>query len=610
MKEHVCGLPKNREDFHHLDSKINIKDHTFNRVLTNLFKISENSPRSKIFLDSLAAVSVESRRHAALKYSWIIHPFSLFRFSWDLFMAAIYLISFISIPFMVCFIVMCHDRVRLDKYNLFIYTFCWLDIVCNCITGYYDEKHRSVEMQLSKILKHYLRTFLIMDILSSLPWDHITLPWRRKPGKESSYVVVLINLLPLLKLTRYIYVNYRIFELFTVKTHFEIVDQSSLDSRCFSFSIDKVFHKTYNISVPRDNTFLLPNVNHSHVGFLPNVLVFVSVLLDTSLDPSFSKFLARGKRSINNVSSVSSHTDVNNDILYLQECVECWMTGLDSNSIPFRFQHSLFIVIEKLSASGYGLYVPRTDGHLLLSSTLMVMGRVLECFIIVMIIQIKAGTKASTSKFQEIMNQLKAYTRQKQLPLHMKNRLLAYYQYRFRNSYFREKWLLSNLSEALRQEIALQSSHRLIENVAIFKNLPKHILRMIVKNLKFELHLPNDVIVKAGAQGDCMFFLSAGTVAVLTPTGKEICHLEDGAHFGEVALLVPDQRRVASVIAIEVCEVYRLDRRDFRKCIAVHTELFANIESIATDRIERAVLIEEQHKRHLMRDSFHDDGML
>ncbi|CAK9822346.1 Potassium/sodium hyperpolarization-activated cyclic nucleotide-gated channel 4 [Anthophora retusa] len=224
-----------------------------------------------------------------------------------------------------------------------------------------------------------------------------------------------------------------------------------------------------------------------------------------------------------------------------------------------------------------------------------------------MLIQIKAGRKESKSKFQEIINQVSAYTRQKQLPKHMKIRLMAYYYYRFRNSYFREKSILGNLSEQLRQEIALQSSHRLIENVAIFKALPKHVLRSIVKNLRFELYLPNDVIVKAGAQGDCMFFLSAGTVAVLTPTGKEICHLDDGAHFGEVALLVPDQRRVASVIAIEVCEVYRLDRKDFRKCIAVHTELFANIERIATERIERAVIIEEQHKRYLMRNSMQMD---
>ncbi|XP_031774299.1 potassium/sodium hyperpolarization-activated cyclic nucleotide-gated channel 1-like [Apis florea] len=220
-----------------------------------------------------------------------------------------------------------------------------------------------------------------------------------------------------------------------------------------------------------------------------------------------------------------------------------------------------------------------------------------------MIIRVRMAIKEPISKFQEIINQVLAYVNQKQLPKHIKIRLVAYYYHRFRKNYFREKTIMLTLSEYLRQEIALESCHRLVENVSMFKNLPKTILRNIVKNLKFELYLPNDVIVKAGAHGDCMFFLSAGTVAVLTPTGKEICHLDDGAHFGEIALLVPDQRRVASVIAIEVCEVYRLNRKDFRKCIAVHSELFATIESIATERIERAVVIEEQHKRYLMRDT-------
>jgi CRP-like cAMP-binding protein len=82
---------------------------------------------------------------------------------------------------------------------------------------------------------------------------------------------------------------------------------------------------------------------------------------------------------------------------------------------------------------------------------------------------------------------------------------------------------------------------------------------------------------------------------------SKVCHLEDGGHFGEVALLVADQRRIASVITIEVCEVYRLSRKDFRECIDVHSELFAEIERIAAERIERTTKLEEQHKRFLMR---------
>ncbi|XP_034177734.1 potassium/sodium hyperpolarization-activated cyclic nucleotide-gated channel 1 isoform X2 [Osmia lignaria lignaria] len=548
MREHICGLPKT--EVSRLATAASVKDLGCKDVWMHMFQINVHTPRTKMFMHSLAAVSAERRKHANLKHWWIIHPFSYWRFIWDRFMTVVFMISFLTIPFSVCFVIMSHDEIRLDQFNILIYTFCWLDIISNCITGYNNKVSMCVELEPLKIFRQYLQANLIPDVLSSLPWDHITLPWRKIPGQSCLKSIILLNLLPLLKLSRYNYVNMQIFELFT---YFEIMH---------------FYYETFS-------TLMLG----FYMMFWSSCLCYLIPVLELHL--------------INYSAN---------------ECKECWMIGLDSDTIPFRFQYALFIVVEKLAASGYGKYVPKADGHMILSCFLMMIGRVLECYIIVMLVHIKAGRRASKSKFQEIMNQVIAYTIQKQLPSHMKNRLLAYYYYRFRNSYFREKLILQNLSEQLRQEIALQSCHRLVENVAIFKTLPKNVLRSIVRNLKFELYLPNDVIVKAGAQGDCMFFLSAGTVAVLTPTGKEICHLDDGAHFGEVALLVPDQRRVASVIAIEVCEVYRLERKDFRKCIAVHTELFAKIEKIATERIERAVIIEEQHKRFLMRNSAEGNG--
>ncbi|XP_076392816.1 potassium/sodium hyperpolarization-activated cyclic nucleotide-gated channel 4 [Megachile rotundata] len=543
MKQHICGLRLREKS--PITRATSFKDLKFIDVWQHMFEIHVETPRTMMYMHSLAAVGAERRRHAALSYWWIIHPFSYWRFVWDVVMTVIFMIAFLTIPFSVCFVVMAHDKVRLDKFNFFIYSFCWIDIVLNCITGYNDHVNMRVELEPLKILKQYVQGNFVPDVLSSLPWDHITMPWRTIPGHHSSHWVIAVNLLPLLKISRYGYVNQQIFELFS---YFEVMH---------------FYNETFS-------TLMLG----FYMMFWSSCLCYLIPVLELHIIMSAA-----------------------------EECEECWMIGLDSDTIPFRFQYALFIVVEKLAASGYGKYVPKADGHMILSSVLMILGRVLECYIIVMLIHIKASRRASKSKFQEIMNQVIAYTIQKQLPAHMKNRLQAYYYYRFRNSYFREKLILQNLSEQLRQEIALQSCHRLVENVAIFQTLPKNVLRSIVRNLKFELYLPSDVIVKAGVQGDCMFFLSAGTVAILTPTGKEICHLEDGAHFGEVALLVPDQRRVASVIAIEVCEVYRLERRDFRKCIAVHTELFAQIERIATDRIEKAVTIEEQHKRYLMRHS-------
>lgn len=57
------------------------------------------------------------------------------------------------------------------------------------------------------------------DTLSSFPYDYITLRWRRLPGNNPHYIVTLINIMPLMKLTRYYTFNSNIYYLFTVNSN-------------------------------------------------------------------------------------------------------------------------------------------------------------------------------------------------------------------------------------------------------------------------------------------------------------------------------------------------------------------------------------------------------
>lgn len=59
-------------------------------------------------------------------------------------MTVVYLVAFLTIPFSVCFVVMSHDDVLLDRLNILIYTFCWFDIVVNFFTGHYDKKQQRI----------------------------------------------------------------------------------------------------------------------------------------------------------------------------------------------------------------------------------------------------------------------------------------------------------------------------------------------------------------------------------------------------------------------------------------------------------------------------------
>ena len=49
-------------------------------------------------------------------------------------------------------------------------------------------------------------------------------------------------------------------------------------------------------------------------------------------------------------------------------------------------------------------------------------------------------------------------------------------------------------------------------------------------------------IIKAGAVGECMFFIASGSVSISTANGQELCHLEDGDYFGEIAFILKNRK--------------------------------------------------------------------
>ncbi|KAL7301338.1 hypothetical protein TKK_0006070 [Trichogramma kaykai] len=508
-----------------------------NNALWNWITIYRKHPMCQEHLLSNASIVKDMKRHRLSQRWWIIHPYSKLKLLWDAVMLIIYAISFVTVPFFICFVVLDYEEVNMDMANVYLYFFHWVDIVCQCFTGYYDEQSSTVILDHKLIFKRYLKSYLFLDVLTSLPYDLMTLRWRKKPGDGSSLVVALINLIPLCKLFRYFTFTSLVKQVFMYLDSQGIICQLCLTLILYTYIIHWF---TCICSV------------------IPCINMFAEDRLHGSTD-----------------SWIVSRSEI---------------TGISR-----RYERAVFIVLEHFTASGFGGIEPRVVGHIMVCTLLMILGRVFKSYFIIVLLQIVADKYSSESKYEQVLNQVAAYSRQKQLPTYMKRRIMTYYRYRFRNSYFREETLLSHLSDSLRQEVILHSCKKLVESVEIFHNLPKNILTLVVTHLKRELYLAKDMIIKAGTQGDCMFFLSSGTVAILTPTGKEVCFLEDGAHFGEVALLVQDQRRVASVVAVEVCEVYRLDRKDFRKCIAVHSDLFAKIEQVATERMQRTLLIEEQY---------------
>lgn len=95
----------------------------------------------------------------------------------------------------------------------------------------------------------------------------------------------------------------------------------------------------------------------------------------------------------------------------------------------------------------------------------------------------------------------------------------------------------------------------------LFEGASEAFLREASSFLQPVVAFPGDVILTQGALGDCMYFLTDGSVEVLRD-GQQICVLKRGDLFGEMALIF-GERRNASVRALEHSGLQRLGIVDF-----------------------------------------------
>lgn len=94
-----------------------------------------------------------------------------------------------------------------------------------------------------------------------------------------------------------------------------------------------------------------------------------------------------------------------------------------------------------------------------------------------------------------------------------------------------------------------------------------------------QVYLPHDIIIGAHSIGNTMFFIEHGAVSVLAPNGRAVAHLRDGDFFGELSLITND-RRNATVIATNYCDIYRLEREDFEEAIVGYPEVYEMLSKV------------------------------
>ncbi|KAL0125909.1 hypothetical protein PUN28_004760 [Cardiocondyla obscurior] len=461
-------------------------------------------------------------------YKYILHPFSTFRFFLDLLMIVTMTYLLLAVPYQAAFQIKKRLLYWTICKNILLFL-CCVDVIINFMTGYFDKLHHVVVMKPRKIMKRYIRYGTFLpDLLASTPTDIFFI----KTWQNDIVIRELISLI----------YGFRVFSLNSYLTKI---------ARAYNISM-----ALYEVCVM---IFWIIIAFHWH-----SCLYWVVPIATTSM-----------------------HLPKRPDD-------DSWMHefNLWEESESLQYQYSLLRAITTFLSSSFLHRRPRNGADLTLTIFLNLWGSIFILLLIARVSRLYKSVNSSRIKYQDVMVEVKRYMECRQLPYATQQRIVSYYEYCFRYRYFDEFKILSTLSPHMRQEIDMHVCRKVVENVTFFNNLPFSLLTRIVALIKSEIFLTNDVIVRANTPGDCMYFIASGTVAIYTGSGKEVCHLEDGAYFGEIALVMPDERRVASVVAVEICELYRLNRADFARTIHPYPMLWEQIKKVAVERHERTAILD------------------
>ncbi|XP_055545907.1 potassium/sodium hyperpolarization-activated cyclic nucleotide-gated channel 1-like [Wyeomyia smithii] len=570
----------------------------FKRRLRELMLLSPEHPDTGTYFKSFAQVANENKRLIENYPAWTIHPLSLFRKYWDLVMFVVSLVHLTLLSFVVSYLIYMDVAYfpAIIQFDVILCIILATEVVMKFFTGFVVEYSKEIVLEPGRIVWNYLKSFRVLyELLGVLPYIVLLYKFDECYYKSDQlfYLVSVICL----------YIIH-IFRFREINRYFEVIPKFSQASAnkikvmnliiattyvlhwtsCIASIIPMLaFYSSSEEELPKwnDTEYLIGNFlvdmywvrNREQAG--AGYLVDRQRSMMTGGDfESFRQFLRSSKevvaRSMDYRFLLSKLDDTYRNETLLEQYLRSMMDTIQ-----------VALVSSHVETTG-----PQAT-HTIMTMYVVMAGWVWLTYILLEMIRIVIAHDLSETKYDEIVNELKAFSHRKKLGEESKDKILRHFFNRYKMRYFDEEAIQNTISNNLRRSIRMETCQHLVKNVELFRNLPHALIEEIVDRLKLEAFLENDVIIQADTFGDAMYFIASGTAAVYSVGGKELGHLTDGAHFGEISLLQKDQKRTASVIALEACEVYKLSYADFQLLIEPHSNLLRQMQKLADERLAK-----------------------
>lgn len=251
-----------------------------------------------------------------------------------------------------------------------------------------------------------------------------------------------------------------------------------------------------------------------------------------------------------------------------------------------NYLRAFYWVITTFATIGYGDITPVNVPQIAYTVVVEIIGVGMFGYMIGNIASLLANLDIARSKYQEKINRLNLFLEYRDIPIALRQKLRHYYRYMWESRRgYDENLILKDLPSALQKELAMHIHADVIEKVPIFKGASDAFIKEIVMKLTPAMFTPGDYVFREGEIGHNMYFISRGSVEVLSEKTRQVyATIGEGGYFGEIALLLA-QPRNASVRALEYCDLYTLDKDSFQVVLGEFPHFAAQVKQMARQRM-------------------------
>ncbi|XP_064624466.1 potassium/sodium hyperpolarization-activated cyclic nucleotide-gated channel 3-like [Lineus longissimus] len=498
--------------------------------IVSFFQPADNKLALKLF-GNKSALLKEKRRQQAVG-NWVIHPCSNFRFYWDFFMLLVLITNLITLPIAISFF---NDDLSIHwiVFNCISDTVFLVDIIINFRTGVImNDIGDEILLDPKQIAVQYLKTWFVLDLISSIPMDYIFLMIDADNSAPDVTQLIhagrafrmlrlakLLSLLRLLRLSRLV----------------RYVGQAEA-----FFNFAGMFIRIFNL-----------------IGFMLLISHWSGCL--QFLVPMLEDFPPNSWIAINELQNAP------------------WWQ---------QYTWALFKALSHMLCIGYGRFPPQSITDVWLTMVSMLIGAICYALFVGHATTLIQSFDTSKRLYRDKIKQVEEYMSYRKFPPDLRQKITDYFEYRYQGKMFDEENIMKELSECLREHIVNFNCRPLVAAVPFFTHADPNFVSEVVSKLKYKVFQPGDIIIKEGTIGTKMYFIQEGIVDIITKEGDVATSLSDGSYFGEICLLT-NAKRVASVKAETYCNMFSLAAEHFNAVLKHYPVMRRTMETVAAERLTK-----------------------